>query len=66
MLLDQVSDYLSSLSDYMPALSTISPITVIGLGIVALCSLLYLFTRVPEYLLVIVTALLYAVAPLIH
>jgi hypothetical protein len=66
MLLDQLSDYLTSLSDYMPALSHISPVTLVGTAIVAVCTLLYFFTRVPEYLLVVLTALLYAAAPLIH
>ena len=38
----------------------------LGLGSVALGSLLYFFTRVPEFLLVVFTALLYAAAPLLR
>jgi|HubBroStandDraft_6_1064221.scaffolds.fasta_scaffold3699200_1 hypothetical protein len=66
MLHEMFSDYMYQVSEYLPVLSSVSPVTMIGLGIVALGSLLYLFTRVPEYLLVVVTALLYAAAPLLR
>jgi hypothetical protein len=66
MFQDQMSDLMYRLSDYVPALNHVSPVTMVGIGIVALGSLCYLFTRVPEYLLVVVTALLYAAAPLIR
>ena len=66
MLLDELSDYLSSLTDYFPALASLSPVTMVGLGIVAIGTLLYFFTRVPEFLLVVFTALLYAAAPLLR
>jgi hypothetical protein len=66
MLLDELSNYLSSLTDYFPVITNLSPVTLAGMGIVALGSLLYFFTRVPEFLLVVLTALLYAAAPLLR
>jgi hypothetical protein len=66
MLLDQIQNVLNSLSDYLPAITSLSPVTMAGLGVVALCSLLYFFTRVPEFLLVVLTAMLYAAAPLLR
>jgi hypothetical protein len=66
MLLDELSNYLSSLTDYFPVITNMSPVTMVGIGIVALGSVLYFFTRVPEFLLVVLTALLYAAAPLLR
>lgn len=66
MILDYMQLGLNFLSDHMPTISAISPVTMAGAGIVALSALLYLFTRVPEYLLVLLTAMLYAAAPLLH
>ena len=66
MLLDELSNFLSSLTDYFPAITNLSPVTMVGIGVVALGGLLYFFTRVPEFLLVVFTALLYAAAPLLR
>ena len=66
MFSEAYSDFMYHASEYIPAITHVSPITMIGLGVVAMGTLLYLFTRVPEYLLVVVTALLYAAAPLLR
>jgi hypothetical protein len=57
---------LDQLSDYLPIVATLSPITVFGLGIGAFCTLLYLLTRAPEFLLIVITAMLYSAVPLMH
>lgn len=57
---------LEMLSDYMPAVMHLSPVTMVGAGIGAFGGLLYLLTRIPELLLVVGTSLLYAVVPLLH
>jgi hypothetical protein len=56
---------LEMLSNNLPAITSISPITVAGVGISALAALVYLFTRLPEMLLVIATATIYAAVPLL-
>jgi hypothetical protein len=53
------------ISDYLPAITSISPITIAGLGIGALGTLLYIFTRMPELLLMVATAVIYAAVPLL-
>ena len=55
---------MNTLSDYLPAVSSLSPITVVGLAVGAAGALLYLISRVPELLLVTGTALIYALVPL--
>ncbi len=61
-----IQDLFARLTDYFPMLLTLSPITVVGLGIVALSTLMYLVTRTPEYLLVVLTAMMYSAVPLLH
>jgi hypothetical protein len=56
---------LEQLSDYLPVVTSISPITIAGLGIGALGTLLYIFTRMPELLLMVATAVIYAAVPLL-
>lgn len=56
---------LNSLMDYLPVVMSISPITAVGLGIVALGTLMYLLTRTPEFLLVVLTAMMYSAVPLL-
>ncbi|HSV13311.1 MAG TPA: hypothetical protein VLI90_03585 [Tepidisphaeraceae bacterium] len=56
---------LETITNNLPAIASISPITVAGVGVSALAALLYLFTRVPEMLLVIATAIIYAAVPLL-
>jgi len=55
---------LDTLSDYLPAFASLSPVTIVGIGIGAFGALLYLITRVPELLLVVATSLIYALVPL--
>jgi hypothetical protein len=55
---------LDTLSDYLPAVASLSPVTIVGIGIGAFGALLYLITRVPELLLVVATSLIYALVPL--
>ena len=56
---------LETVSDYLPAITSVSSITIAGVGISAFTALIYLFTRIPELLLVIATAMIYAAAPLL-
>jgi hypothetical protein len=56
---------LEQFSDYLPVITSVSPITIAGLGIGAFGTLLYIFTRMPELLLMVATAVLYAAVPLL-
>lgn len=56
---------LQIISDYLPAVLSMSPVTMVGVGIGATGSLLYVFTRIPELLLVVATSMTYAVVPLL-
>jgi hypothetical protein len=56
---------LEQLSGYLPVITSVSPITIAGLGIGALGTLLYIFTRMPELLLMVATAVIYAAVPLL-
>lgn len=53
------------LHDHLPAILMLSPITLGGLGIGALALVMYLISRTPEYLLILLTALFYSIVPLI-
>ncbi len=53
------------LEQLLPALSGISPITVIGLGVLVVALVLYGLTQVPEYLIVVATSALYTLVPLL-
>jgi hypothetical protein len=53
-----------TLSNFLPSFTSLSPVTMVGIGIGALGALLYLVTRVPELLLVVATSIIYAVIPL--
>jgi hypothetical protein len=63
--ISQEQAMLEMLSNSLPAITSISPITVAGVGVSALAALIYLFTRLPEMLLVIATAVIYAAVPLL-
>jgi hypothetical protein len=64
-MLPSMTPIIEKLSDYLPAITSISPITIAGIGVTALAGLLYLFMRIPELLLVMLTGILYAAAPLL-
>ncbi len=53
------------ISNYLPIVATLSPVTVAGIGLIALSSVLYLVSRAPEFLMVAATAMMYSVVPLI-
>jgi hypothetical protein len=56
---------MTQLTNALPMISSLSPITVAGVGVIAVSALLYLFCRAPEFLMVAATAAMYAAVPLI-
>ena len=52
-------------SDLLPALAHLSPVTMVGVGISAVATLVYVMTRMPELMLVVITSLMYAAVPLL-
>jgi hypothetical protein len=61
---DSVANAYDQFYDWIPAILKFSPITIIGTGVCAVATLFYLFTRIPEFLIVIATALVYTAVPL--
>jgi len=60
-----VADMYDRFYDMIPAILKFSPVTIIGAGVCAVATLFYLFTRIPEFLIVIGTALVYTAVPLL-
>jgi hypothetical protein len=61
---DSVANMYDQFYDCIPAILKFSPVTMIGAGVCAVATLFYLFTRIPEFLIVIATALVYTAVPL--
>lgn len=61
---DSLANMYDQFYDWIPAILKFSPITIIGTGVCAVATLFYLFTRIPEFLIVIGTALVYTAVPL--
>jgi hypothetical protein len=56
---------MTQLISMFPMVASMSPVTVAGIGLIAVSSVMYLFSRMPEFLMVAATALIYAAVPLI-
>ncbi len=56
---------MTQLTNMFPVIASMSPVTVAGLGLIAVSAVLYLFSRMPEFLMVAATAMIYAAVPLI-
>jgi hypothetical protein len=61
---NNVADMYDKFYDMIPEILKFSPVTIIGAGVCAVATLFWLFTRIPEFLIVIGTALLYTAVPL--
>jgi hypothetical protein len=61
---NSVADMYDQLYDMMPEILKFSPVTIAGAGVVAVAALFYVFTRIPEFLIVIGTALVYTAVPI--
>ena len=61
---NSVADMYDQFYDMIPAILKFSPVTIAGAGVVAVATLFYIFTRVPEFLIVIGTALVYTAVPI--
>ncbi len=61
---NSVADMYDQFYDMMPAILKFSPVTMIGAGVCAVAALFWLFTRIPEFLIVIGTALVYTAVPI--
>ncbi len=61
---DSFANMYEQFYDWIPAILKFSPVTIIGAGVCAVATLFYLFTRIPEFLIVIATALVYTAVPL--
>lgn len=53
------------IAELIPALTNVSPITLAGVGVVGVGLVMFLLTRMPEFLLVIFVALAYSTTPLL-
>jgi hypothetical protein len=61
---NSVADMYDQFYDMIPAILKFSPVTIAGAGVVAVATLFYIFTRIPEFLIVIGTAMVYTAVPI--
>jgi hypothetical protein len=58
-------DFIQNLTNMLPVAMHVSPITVAGAGVAAIAFSIYCITRSPEMLLVVLTAMAYAIVPVL-
>lgn len=58
-------EFIQSICNSLPPSMHVAPITVAGVGIAGFAMLVYCITRSPEMLLVVLTAVAYAIVPVL-